>query len=557
MSQTASQRFEQHFIDLIAPGVDPQIERVLRDLVRATRRQHTCIDLSDKPQALLDLLRSLDIVSTPGSAAPLVMHGSKLFFAKYYQMEADVATRFRHLNATLDEPPTAWLQTALLSHFGEDLRDRQRLAALLALTRRLTIISGGPGTGKTSTVARILELLTARTPELVIKLAAPTGKAAMRLNESLNDGHGAEPYNVTTIHRLLGMRADGRSFRHDRYNPVQADVLVVDEASMIDLRLMHRLLEALPTDIRLILLGDPDQLPSVDSGNVLADLCASDPVFTETFVTQYRDLVDLSAAHTAHHGLSNAICHLDRNFRFTEDSAVGRLAARTRRGDAAFEGSNNNEVGIEPTLDLSTANEALLAPWTPYFTLLKSGRAAPHELLASFNKARILTSYRGGPTGVVAINRFIEEVLATRGLRNTDDEFYPGRPVMVLRNEYRLDIYNGDVGICVPGSGADLIAFPGQDPLKPRLLAASRLPEHETCFAMTVHKSQGSEFDHISLILNEREQDDELISRELVYTAITRARRSVTLHGNKTDWEDALANRATRISGMAEFLSED
>jgi len=128
---------------------------------------------------------------------------------------------------------------------------------------------------------------------------------------------------------------------------------------------------------------------------------------------------------------------------------------------------------------------------------------------------------------------------------------------MVLRNEYRLDIYNGDVGICVPGSTADLIAFPGQDPLKPRLLAASRLPEHETCFAMTVHKSQGSEFDHISLILNEREQDDELISRELVYTAITRARRSVTLHGNKTDWEDALANRATRISGMAEFLSED
>lgn len=556
MSQTASQRFEQHFINLIAPGVDAQVEQVLRELVRATRRQHTCIDLSDKPQTLLDLLRTQDIVGAPGRAAPLVLHGNRLFFTKYYQMEAEVAGRFRQLNAPLEALPADWLSTSLDSHFGEDLQDRQRLAALLALTRRLTIITGGPGTGKTSTVSRILELLAARTPDLVVKLAAPTGKAAMRLAESLNEGRDAEPYGVTTIHRLLGMRADGRSFRHDRYNPIQADVLVVDEASMIDLRLMYRLLEALPADIRLVLLGDPDQLPSVDSGNVLADLCATEPVFTKAFVSQHSGLVDLSGAKIGHHGLGNAVCQLNRNYRFTEDSAIGRLADRTRRGEAAFAGSPDGRVRVEPVLDLSTANDALVAPWQPYFNLLASGRAEPHELIEAFSKARILTSYRGGPIGVVAINRYFEDFLAATGLRAADDEFYPGRPVMVSRNDYRIDIYNGDVGICVPHAENDLIAFPGSDPSAPRLVAVSRLPEHETCFAMTVHKSQGSEFDHISLILNEREQeDDELISRELVYTAITRARRSITLHGKAADWEAALLNRATRVSGMAEFLA--
>ena len=498
------------------------------------------------------------MIGAPGDSTPFILHEEKLYLARYYRLEEEVARLTLSLNQSLPDIDHAALHQILDTHIGIDPTNRQRLAALLAISRRLTIITGGPGTGKTSTVARILDILLTQNPDLQVKLAAPTGKAAMRLSESLS----AQPvsadhaHEVITLHRLLGMHSSGRTFRRGPLNPINADLVIVDEASMIDLSLMRRLLLALPRDARLLLLGDPHQLPSVDTGNVLADLCSEDPDFTFEFRATMSELVDFPESSGRGNKLHDAVCHLDKSYRFDQDSGIGRLAAETKTGTATFMPSGDGSVTISPPVTQESCGKTLLSFWDEYLELLTQECTDPERLMESFSRARVLCSHRTGFPGVELVNRAIETELEARGLKQTGENFYVGRPVLVTRNDYPLNLYNGDIGICVRNERGEFEAgFPAGDGANQRIYPVSRLPVFETCFAMTVHKSQGSEFDHVSLLLiEEGNADDELTSRELVYTAITRAKTSIQIHGTADAWSKAITTSAQRASGMTGFL---
>ncbi len=551
----SSNNFDQHFLRLISrrtDGLSPEMRSLISRLIQATVNQHSCLDLREESEAVIDQMQQHPAFGTPDAETPFVFTTDRLYLRRYYRYEKEVASMIVQRNVALPVPDAEILQTKLNEHFGPGPENRQKLAALLAISRRLAIVTGGPGTGKTSTVVKMLDILLEETPDIQVRLAAPTGKAATRLNDSIRTWAEDHEQNVEvkTLHRLLGVRRDGRTWRHGPGNPVDADLLIIDEASMIDLPMMHRLLAALREDTRLILLGDPNQLPSVDTGNVLADLCAGSVGFSEEFSSFAAPYVGSVQVTGNAHRLTNAICTLERSYRFHEDSAIGRLALSIKESGVRID-TGDDSVSWTPAAD----SRKLLGHWTSYLDALRSGNTTDvSELLTSFEQARILCSRRGGEWGVTDLNRSIEGLLEAEGLKNADEPFYPGRPVLVTRNDYNLGIFNGDIGVCTPLGDTDyLVHFPGRQ----AGILASRLPEHETCFAMTVHQAQGSEFDHVMLVLGleNSEEASSLMTRELIYTAVTRARRSISIHASEETWVRALGRHATRISGMTSFLS--
>jgi exodeoxyribonuclease V alpha subunit len=321
---------------------------------------------------------------------------------------------------------------------------------------------------------------------------------------------------------------------------------------MIDLTMMHRLLGALPDHTRLILLGDPNQLPSVDTGNVLADLCAGEPGFSSTFGELASNFVgEVQTIERSHH-LTDAVCELDKSYRFDPDSGIATLSRAIQSGQSATSLIDNSVVFKSG--DRDPLIHDLLGYWKDYIDLLAGKQFDPGLLLSTFEQTRILCSRRGGDAGVEPINQDIESALETQGIKSPDNEFYAGRPILITRNDYNLGLFNGDIGICTPIENTDqfVVNFPGAaEPL-----LASRLPKHKSCFAMTVHKAQGSEFDHVILVLSEEASDDaaSLLTRELLYTAITRAKKSITIHCNSQVWERAVSQSSRRVSGMTQFL---
>ena len=520
------------------------------------------------------------------STAPLVLDRSqppRLYLRRQWQYEREVAAALRPRLMESSPLPTALrpLLDRLFPPPAPDQVDWQRAACALAAMGRFTIITGGPGTGKTTTVVRLLALLQTRAREqghkLRIRLAAPTGKAAARLTESISlalarlpEGMAeGVPSEVGTLHRLLGARPDSRHFRHHEQNPLHADLVVIDEASMIDLELMHALLRALPERASLVLLGDKDQLASVEAGAVLGDLCQ------QARCGGYRSAV-LAALEAAGAGalrqwqraegesgeqpLAQRIVMLRHSHRFGADSGIGQLAR------AVNSGARDQALSLlaQPRADLallepkaepdSTLRRLILegatlgrqgavAGFRPYLERLRQARPEAQdfnaaswqswalELLQAFGDFRLLCALRRGSWGVEGLNQQIEQLLAQSGLLDTRETWYDGRPVMVTRNDYGLGLMNGDIGIClrVPhGEGGTVlrVVFPlpgGQ--LK--WVLPSRLQSVETVFAMTVHKSQGSEFSHTALILPPT--PNPVLTRELLYTGITRARTAFTL----------------------------
>lgn len=465
------------------------------------------------------------------------------------------ATPEAQLALGLDHPPSASTPTPKAP--AGAAHDRQRLAARTAATRRLCVISGGPGTGKTSTVVKILALLAeqrARAGErpLRVRLLAPTGKAAMRLTEAIrqaksglacsDDVRAAIPEEASTIHRALGsIDGSGTRFRHDGEHPLRADVVLVDEASMVDLALMSRLVAAVPPDARLILLGDKDQLASVEAGAVLGELCGSP---TER------------AARADDTPLASAIVELTHSFRYRRDSGIEALASAINAGDAPraldiladtrFPDVGRSDPAASGALSESLRAEALagcrtyLAP------------DAPVDRLRALERFRILCAHRQGPHGVAGTNDEIERLLADERLIDRRvGPTYAGRPIMITRNDYQLQLFNGDVGTIVAREGKQLAFFVAPDG-EERLYSPARLPPHETVFAMTVHKSQGSEFDRVAVLLGDRSSP--LLTRELLYTAVTRARQAVTLYATQAVLEEAIARRTERGSGLRDAL---
>lgn len=553
-----------------------------------------------------------------GAVAPLVLEGSCLYLRRYWDYERRVAARItERLRAVSDIP--ADLAQRLDTLFpeplmvdGERLADWQKLACALAVRSAFTMITGGPGTGKTTTVVRLLALLQeaamATGAPLRLSLAAPTGKAAARLTESIS-GQVASlpvaeavrrqiPSNVTTLHRLLGSRPDSRHFRHDVGNPLPLDVLVVDEASMIDLEMMANLLDALPTHARLILLGDKDQLASVEAGAVLGDLCrdAETGGYSAATCDWLQDktselLVD-PALVPGEQALAQHIVMLRHSRRFAGASGIGRLARAVNDGDAEAARATLTEGAQDLHLlrlsgEQDRAFERLLLEGLPgtdkrpigyanFLELMREERptldAGPDaweawavKVLAAFDQFQLLCAVRKGPWGVEVLNERIAQALQRRGLLEQDHGWYEGRPVLVTRNDYSLGLMNGDIGIALrlpepPDSPGAIprqvlrVVFPRNDGSgELRYILPSRLSSVETVFAMTVHKSQGSEFAHCALILPDALNP--VLTKELVYTGITRARDWFSLVENRAGiFEQAVQRRVERRSGLRESL---
>ncbi|KDE99991.1 exodeoxyribonuclease V subunit alpha [Mycolicibacterium aromaticivorans JS19b1 = JCM 16368] len=534
----------------LAKEPDERVALAIAFVVRAVRGGSVCVELAAVPEQVdIDDVPwpepgewQAAVAASPLLNSPAVLHLEEglLYFDRYWLEERQVATDVLALAAA--RPHHRLPDLARLFPAGYD---EQRRVAEVALAQGLTVLTGGPGTGKTTTVARLLALLAEQaelegSPRLRIALAAPTGKAAARLQEAVQaevdeltaaDRDRLQGLHATTLHRLLGPvpRTSAR-FRHHRENRLPHDVIVVDETSMVSLTMMARLVEAVRPDSRLLLVGDPDQLASVEAGAVLADLVEG-----------------LSARG------NTPVAKLITSHRF--GASIGALALAIRVGDAnrAIDVLNAGGEHIEwiDTEDPTTALRQVLVPHA--IRLREAAVLGNGELaLATLEEHRLLCAHRRGPRGVTYWNRQVERWLAEETDAPQWASWYAGRPVLVTANDYGLRLYNGDIGVTVLRGGALRVAMAGADGTAE--FATSRLADIETMHAMTIHKSQGSQVEEVTVLLPPT--DSRLLSRELLYTAVTRAKTKVRVVGSAEQLRAAVGRRAARASGLSRRLTQ-
>lgn len=501
-------------------------------------------------ETMRDALTRCNSVGVPGAFTPLVLDSEdRLYLHRSWNAERRVAAGIlsRCSAPVLDNTLFA---AALERYFpgGEQEGDLQRAAAEAALRSQFAVISGGPGTGKTTTVARIMALLIAAAGgnPCRILLAAPTGKAAMRLQQSLakvyarlsltDELHAELPRTVSTVHRLLGMTGSGQGVRHNPDDPLPCDVLVVDEASMIDLPLMAAILEALPASARVILLGDRDQLASVEAGAVLADICAG------------GEGAEPSRCRPA-------VVQLTKSYRFRDDSGIGLLSRYINAGDAdgaldlLFSGGCS-DVCWRPLPEAGSFGELFSAAVAEGYAAFAHA-ASPLEALSVLDRFRVLVPHREGRHGVAGLNRLVEAALHSRRDGTAMGTAY--KPVMVGANNYDLGLFNGDTGVgSAESDGEQAVFFPIGEGADVRRISALRLPYLEAAYALTVHKSQGSEYDSVLLVLPDMISG--VLSRELLYTAVTRARHRVEIWCGQEIFRNTVERRTERYSGLQSLL---
>lgn len=566
---------------------------------RAAGDGHSCIDLSrlaeqplvsDEGAAHCPVCPKLDVwrrrlaasplVGTPAQWRPLIIdRGHFLYLQRFHHYEQTIAKHLRSWGRQIPRHmPHARLSARLPRYFpqvapGET--DWQQVAAVIALMRGLCIISGPPGTGKTSTAAKIIGLLIdVHAPQtLRFALCAPTGKAAARLAEALR--HAADtlpglsairnrfPTQASTIHRLLGYQ--GQHFRCHADNPLPADVVVVDEASMVDLSLMAHLVAAVSQDARLIILGDHHQLSSVQAGAVLGDICQDAVPSLQAIDLQaacsrlaLKNLHDPTPIPSVVSPLSDNVVVLTHNFRFDSQRGIGALVQSVNAGDAQTvrelltgSGEAIQWLGLPLTpSDRRRLGQAIVAGYRPVFEA-----ASPDQALGALRGFMVLAALTGGPWGTHRLNLWIEALLRRSGLITGPETWYPGRPVMIRRNDYRSGLFNGDVGVVwtdpTRGGGDPRVWF-RMPAGELRSFTPAQLPEHQTALALTVHKSQGSEYQCVVLALPQ--QDSPVLCRELVYTGLSRARQRIVLVGNDHVLSKAISRPIVRNSGLGAAL---
>ncbi len=612
-----------HFAKAVASAEEPVLRLAAASASRFLREGHVCVPLAELsaltisgeahtlspfptteefsaalarwstdrlPAGGLPELDELEPADLPLELPPLVLDETgRLYLHRYYEHEIRLARALARLLAA--RRPRADISIETLFPSGE-CDPHQRAAALSVLDGGLTVISGGPGTGKTSTVVKLLSLLVQQSgkngerPPRVL-LLAPTGKAAARLSESI---HGAKarlslpqevaahiPEQAVTIHRALGVRPDSRTrFRRNESNPLDCDVVLVDEASMVDLSLMRHLIEATPPGAQLILLGDRDQLASVEAGSVLSELC---------------HVLGENAPGRGGDAAGGAFVQLMTSYRFSSDSGIFRVSRAVREGDVAAVWEVLNERGQKSTaqerataaddsseldeskngstiapghLESSRGDVQLTASGSPaddprFQRLVVDGfrpaleRSEPEEVLCALDDFRVLCAHRTGLAGVRMLNERIRSWLTRAGLVSGSQEMYRGRLVMVTRNDVGTGLANGDVGLVWPDRAGKMSVHFSRVGGPARILSPAQLPNHETAFAMTVHKSQGSEYGHVCVVLPPA--TSQLLSRELLYTALTRARHRVTLWGPQESVDVSVTRSVMRFSGLGEALS--
>ncbi len=516
----------------LPPRQQDDLTDLLERLCNQQSQGHNCLLLNPAEEQLI--LNSG--LCSEQTLSPLKIEQDRLYLYRYWHYEQRLATQLKNLiqtdNALAIDPAT------INRYFIEliDETDWQRIAAIKALQQSFTLITGGPGTGKTTTVVKILALLQEQAASqqqfMHIALAAPTGKAAMRLQESigLSKKHlpcseqikQHIPENVTTLHRLLGAQPPSPYFKHHAEHTLAHDLVVIDEASMIDLALMSKLVDALKPGARLILLGDKDQLASVESGAVLADLGNS---------------------------LTEQSVELKKSHRF--QGAIKQLAdaVNSQSTDVAWEILNNSD-------EVSLLNDDLINyianAYTPYLSAIKKD-ADFNEIYTEFCRFQVLCSNRKGERGVTGVNQQLETLLQQQNQIHQSGQWYIGRPVMVTENNSAMQLYNGDIGLCLFDKEEKRLQvyFLRPDGSVKKILP-SRVPKHETVYAMTIHKSQGSEFEQCLCVLPQ--EMNPVLTKELIYTAITRTKSQLKMFCEQSVFKQSIKSRVIRTGGLSEKL---
>lgn len=553
-------------------------------------------------QTLLQLVESLPL--KPADSQPIVLINGSLYLRRYYQFEEDLkqVVLARRRIDNLSEHSIETIKNIVSTLFpgltnkqdseNTDI-DWQAVAVANAINKNFAIIAGGPGTGKTYTVTKLLAALimlsyqannkanqgkhTFTGPN--IALVAPTGKAAQRLSESIVDAverfRGSIddqildliPENAQTIHRLLGVIPEQVNFRHHQDNQLAVDILLIDEVSMVDLPMMTRIFRALPPTTKVILLGDADQLPSVAVGSVLADFAPRPHAgYSEVNyqylaqVTGYQKGITPSAAIACNKQYSTADCvtFLQKSRRFDGQGGIGRVANLVIQGQyqQSWQLLTQSEANNDKQLNLLNGHiDQWLRPLVEQYYLGLSQCNNVEEAFALLAKFRILSSTRKGPQGVENLNKLVTDILRDRGAIpfnsfDTNNTLYASQPIMITENDYRLGVYNGDIALLWRNKQGHLMAVFENAKSGNMWILPSRLPKFDTVYAMTIHKTQGSEFEHVAMVLPEQ-SDNKLLSRELLYTGITRAKKQLSIASSQHVWQLGVSQQVKRYSGLA------
>lgn len=528
------------------------------------------------------------LVGSSKDIRPFILHKDQLYLHRYFNYESTILHKIgallkseitQQVDRKNELMKIAGLIKSLQANYpintsleGDPI-DWQLSAALLGVLHNFTIITGGPGTGKTTTVAKILSLLLTINPLCKIALAAPTGKAAMRLAETLKQTSLPVSQQIkdrfsqlkpNTIHRLLNPIADSIYFKHDQSNPLVYDVVIVDEASMIDVALFAKLIDAIGPDTRLILLGDKNQLASVEAGSMFGDLCKTQESpnrlnqesadFINQFITDQERKISNTFINTPKHPLAKHIIELQRSHRFSSTGGIGKLSNAIITNNEAvlkeFILSNKEPAVIIDTNRDNILFESFVAGYREY--LLEPDISLA---LQKLNHIRVLCAVREGPQGIYATNRLIESFLNKQNLIDTKDEFYENRPIIVTRNYTDLALYNGDIGIIRKDSNGNMRAWFEDSDKNLRSVMPGYITGAETVFAMTIHKSQGSEYKQVLVILPPN-SGSQLLTRELLYTAVTRAKEKVIVQSTENILLETAKGSVTRASGIIHRFEE-